>query len=331
LSVLVSVGNAVIDVTARVPALPERGGDVLATSSGLRVGGAGFNVLVAAARQGLAGRYAGAHGTGPLGELVRAALQREGIGVLLPPVPGADTGFDVALTDAGGERTFITAVGAEAQLSADRLAAVAVSPDDLVHVAGYALVHEGSREAIAGWLATLPAETLVLFDPGPLAGDIPPGILAAVMRRATWWSGTLAEAAAATGMTEGGADPVTAAQTLARRLAAGAVTSLATRSATRSDTGSAMGVIVRLGAAGCVILAPGAEPVHVPGIAVEVVDSNGAGDAHVGAFLAALAAGAHPLEAARRAGACAALTVTRPGPATSPSRADVDALLASGR
>jgi sugar/nucleoside kinase (ribokinase family) len=315
---LISVGNAIVDVTARVAALPERGGDVLARSSGLSVGGSGFNVLVAAARQGVAVRFGGAHGTGPFGELVRAALQREGIGVLIPPVPDVDTGFDVALTDAGGERTFITAVGAEAQLTADRLAAVTVVPGDLVHVSGYALLHEPSREAIAGWLERLPPECVVLVDPGPLWRGIPAPVLAVVRRRASWWSCNLDEAAASTGLVSAG--PVSGGLEGARRLAA----------ESRAEGGAGMGVVVRLGADGCVILAPGAEPVHVPGFAVEVLDSNGAGDAHVGAFLAALAAGQHPIAAVRRANACAALAVTRSGPATAPTAAEVDALLASG-
>ncbi|GAB3029702.1 hypothetical protein GCM10027052_02130 [Parafrigoribacterium mesophilum] len=348
---LISVGNAVVDLTARIPALPERGGDVLATSSGPSVGGAGFNVLVAAARQGLAGRYGGAHGTGPFGELVRAALQREGIGVLLPPVPGADTGFDVALTDAGGERTFITAVGAESQLGASRLAAVSVAPGDLVHVSGYSLVHEVSRDAIAGWLPALPAETLVLFDPGPLGRDIPAGIYSAVLRRATWFSGTLAEAVTAiraatgegqateiaagtagtaTGAGVGTADTVQAAMAAARQLADRPAPAPSRDVSAGRGVMARRGVIVRLGADGCVLAVSGAEPVHVPGFPVEVRDSNGAGDAHVGAFLAALAAGQHPLEAARRANACAALAVTRWGPATSPTGAEVNALLASG-
>jgi sugar/nucleoside kinase (ribokinase family) len=325
---LISVGNAIVDVTARVAALPERGGDVLARSSGLSVGGSGFNVLVAAARQGVAVRFGGAHGTGPFGELVRAALQREGIGVLIPPVPDVDTGFDVALTDAGGERTFITAVGAEAQLTADRLAAVTVVPGDLVHVSGYALLHEPSREAIAGWLERLPPECVVLVDPGPLWRGIPAPVLAVVRRRASWWSCNLDEAAASIGLASTGlvsaglvsAEPVSAGLEAARRLAA----------ESRAEGGAGMGVIVRLGADGCVILVPGAEPVHVPEFAVEVLDSNGAGDAHVGAFLAALAAGQHPIAAVRRANACAALAVTRSGPATAPTAAEVDALLASG-
>jgi sugar/nucleoside kinase (ribokinase family) len=254
---LISVGNAIIDVPARVPALPERGGDVLAHSSGLSVGGSGFNVLVAAARQGVAVRFGGAHGTGPFGELVRAALQREGIGVLIPPVPDVDTGFDVALTDAGGERTFITAVGAEAQLTADRLAAVTVVPGDLVHVSGYALLHEPSREAIAGWLERLPPDCVVLVDPGPLWRGIPAPVLAVVRRRASWWSCNLDEAAASTGLVSAGlvsAEPVSAGLGAARRLAA----------ESRAEGGAGMGVVVRLGADGCVILAPGGEAVHVP-------------------------------------------------------------------
>jgi sugar/nucleoside kinase (ribokinase family) len=61
--------------------------------------------------------------------------------------------------------------------------------------------------------------------------------------------------------------------------------------------------------------------------AVTAVDSTGAGDAHSGAFLAALADGLPPLDAAARANAAAAFAVTRPGPATSPTRAELDAWL----
>jgi sugar/nucleoside kinase (ribokinase family) len=309
---LISVGNVVIDITARVPELPQRGGDVLGLSTGPSPGGSGFNVLVAARRQGLPAAYGGAHGTGPFGELARAALQREGIAILQPPVPDVDTGFDVAITDAGGERTFITAVGAEARLTLEHLTAVLVSPRDLVHVSGYGLLREPGRDAITGWLGRLPPTCVVLVDPGPLGHDIPAGIVDAVRLRADWWSCNRAEAVAATGVSD--------AAEACLRLSAGP----------GHESGSGVGVIVRLGRDGCLVLVPGGEPVPVPGFAVDVRDSNGAGDAHIGAFLAALATGQHPLDAALRANACAALAVTRPGPATAPTRAEVDALLASG-
>ena len=68
---------------------------------------------------------------------------------------------------------------------------------------------------------------------------------------------------------------------------------------------------------------------RVPGFDVSVVDTNGAGDAHAGAFLAALAAGFPRAQAARRANAAAAIAVTRAGPATGPTASELDAFLAS--
>jgi sugar/nucleoside kinase (ribokinase family) len=56
------------------------------------------------------------------------------------------------------------------------------------------------------------------------------------------------------------------------------------------------------------------------------VDTNGAGDTHCGVLAAELLQGATLLDAAVRANAAAALSVTRPGPATAPGRAEITAL-----
>ena len=58
----------------------------------------------------------------------------------------------------------------------------------------------------------------------------------------------------------------------------------------------------------------------VPGFAVDAVDTNGAGDTHIGAFISALAQGATPFDAARYANAAAAISVTRHGGASAPTR-----------
>ena len=50
MSRLVHVGQVIVDIVMYVPHLPERGGDVLASSGGTEVGG-GFNVLTAAMRR----------------------------------------------------------------------------------------------------------------------------------------------------------------------------------------------------------------------------------------------------------------------------------------
>jgi sugar/nucleoside kinase (ribokinase family) len=65
----------------------------------------------------------------------------------------------------------------------------------------------------------------------------------------------------------------------------------------------------------------------VPGFVVESVDTNGAGDCHVGAFAARLALGRPPLEAALWANAAAAMSVTKHGPATGPTLLELEAFL----
>jgi hypothetical protein len=152
---LVFAGQAIVDVVLRVPALPERGGDVIATSAEITTGG-GFNVMAAAARQGLPVLYAGGHGTGPWGDLVRAALAAEGITILRPADPGRDTGFDVALVEPDGERTFATHLGAETLNGG--WPGIPVAQGDVVYLSGYGLPR----------ISPLPSAAQVFGDPGPL-------------------------------------------------------------------------------------------------------------------------------------------------------------------
>jgi sugar/nucleoside kinase (ribokinase family) len=310
---LVFAGEAIVDLLMWVPALPERGGDMLAGSSAVQVGG-GFNIMAAAARQGLPVVYTGGHGTGPWGDKVRAALEAEGIAVLRPPDRDADTGFDVALVEADGERTFVTSLGAESLRAPGSWDGVQLWPGDAVYVSGYGLVPPESGPVLGAWAAGLPPGVLLFLDPGPLVADIPADVLDQVLNRCDWYSCNQREAA----ILVGESDPVEAARLLARR------------------TGRA-GVIVRAGPEGCVVALRVAGPADqvglslslIPAPAVVAVDTTGAGDAHSGVFLAGLAGGLAPAGAAWRANAAAALTVTRSGPAVSPSLAELDEFLAS--
>ena len=305
---LLHLGNVVVDIVVTVPALPERGGDVLASRAAAAAGG-GFNVMAAAARQGLRAAYAGAHGTGPFGSLARAALAEEGIEVIQPAKAGLDTGFVLTMVEAGGERTFLTSRGAEAALTAADLDRVSPAARDAIYLSGYGLVHDSNRAALLGWLARLGVGQVVFFDPGPLVGSIPAAALTAVLARADWLTCNAREAGILTGL----ADPRAAAAALARRV---------------GSVGQAR-VLVRTGPDGCLIARPGDEVVAVPGFKVGAVDTNGAGDAHSGAFIAALGAGAAAAAAARSANAAAALSVTRRGPATAPTREELAQFLAS--
>ncbi len=305
---LLHLGNVVVDIVLTVPALPERGGDVLASQAQTAVGG-GLNVMAAAARQGLRAAYAGAHGTGPFGTLARAAMEEEGIGIIQPAKADLDTGFVLTIVEAGGERTFLTSRGAEATLTAGDLDPVRPGTRDAIYLSGYSLVHDSNRAALLGWLARLGNGHMTLFDPGPLVGSIPAGALATVLGRADWLTCNEREAAILTGT----ADAHAAAAVLAGR----------------ASRDGRPWVLVRTGPDGCLIGRPDAGVVHVPGFRVDVLDTNGAGDAHSGAFIAALAGGAAEVAAARSANAAAALSVTKRGPATSPTGPELARFLAT--
>jgi sugar/nucleoside kinase (ribokinase family) len=299
---LVCAGEAIVDLLMRVPSLPEQGGDLLATSSGVAVGG-GFNVMAAAARQGLPVQYAGGHGTGPWGDLVRSALTSEKIDILRARDPRADTGFDVALVEPAGERTFVTSLGAESLPAPGGWGVIPAGPGDAVYVSGYGLAAPGSGAVLGAWAAALPAGVTLFVDPGPLVASIAPAVLTPVAARTDWWSSNQREATLLTGASE----PAEAARRLRGRM-------------------PRAGVLVRAGAAGCVVAHDG-QSAGIPAPAVNAVDTTGAGDAHTGVFLAALAGGLPPDQAAARANAAAALSTTRAGPATAPGRDELDTFL----
>lgn len=306
MSRLLHSGQVIVDLVMSLDTLPATGGDVLANSASFEAGG-GFNVMAAARRNGLPVVYLGRHGTGRFGDLARAAMQAEGIEMALAASDDKDTGLCVSLTEATTERTFISHIGAEGDLLAQDLANAVPGDDDYVYVSGYSLLLEGKAKALLDWLLALPRQITVVFDPGPLVKAPDSALMVALLPRIDIWTSNGPEALAFTGASD----------------LAGALLKL--NEHLPADTL----LVVRDGPNGCWISRNG-QGEHVPGFKVKAVDSNGAGDAHAGVFIAGLANGLAPAVAARRANAAAALAVTRWGPATSPGTAEVDALLSEG-
>jgi ribokinase len=249
--------------------------------------GGGFNVMAAAARSGARVLYAGSHGTGGLGDLARAALAAEGVELAHEPMSEVDTGVVVVLVDGTGERTFATGTGAEGRLRAELLDRVLPKNDDVVYVSGYSLLHEINRTALLGWLPRLPGSR-ILFDPGPLVASINQEALRTILSTVDVLSCNAREAEVL-----GQLPPV---------------------------------AVIRDGAKGCRVHENG-RITDVPGFPVDAVDTNGAGDTHCGVLAAELLRGSTLLDAAMRANAAAALSVTRRGPATAPVREEIDELV----
>ncbi len=301
---LFTLDTVMVDVVLVIDALPSRGGDAVASRHLVGAGG-GYNVMSAAARQGMAVVYAGQVGTGPFADIVYAALAGEGV---VTPIAGDrehDAGLCVVLVDRDGERTFATAPGAETLLDRGALDGLDVVAGDYVFLSGYSLVYERIGTSVTRWVVDLDDDVIVSFDPGPRVADIRPSWRTAVLERADWLLTNAAEARA-----------IAPRATLDESLAV--LTGMTGR----------RGVVVHDGAAGCVVACRGEAPWRVAPFATHVVDTNGAGDVHDGVFLAALAGGAEPVVAARWANAAASIAISRVGPATCPTRDEIRGLVA---
>ncbi|MEO6019126.1 MAG: PfkB family carbohydrate kinase [Knoellia sp.] len=300
---VIHTAQALVDVVVEVPSLPRRGGNVMAPQPKEYAGGA-VNILIAAARQGAQCVHAGAAGTGPHGDLIREALAAEGVTVSSPVVPDLDTGICVVMLEPTAERTFVTTQAAERNISVESLQTSKPQGGDLVCVSGYSLTG-ATRDPLLQWLAGLPKGVEVVLDPGAIFAELDDKIREQMLALTTVWTGNAEESEALTGE----ADIVVAAPKCVDHLPQGAV------------------AIARDGPEGCAVHADG-ETTDLDGFPQKAVDTNGAGDTHTGVLVACRAAGMPWVESARRANAGGAIKVTRRGPATAPTAAEIDDFLA---
>ena len=312
---VVLMGQILVDLAVRGEALPSPGGDVWAVDEGMHVGG-GFNALVAARRMGAEAVSLSPIGDGPYSSLIQAALTREGIADLGPRIAGIDNGFCIAFTDHTGERTFISTKGAETMAPASAWAGFVrtMHPGDVLYIDGYLMDHPTNREAAEAALRALPEGVRVLLDVSPVIG-IPSalpsdGVIVSMNHREAQ---EIAQQSGDSSVRDRCREP---------REAARAMLSLLGRP-----------VLVRAGAEGAYVASPSEEatsaccqdPTRVPTPRVDAIDTNGAGDAHSGVLAASLAQGI-PLERALLLANCAgALSTTVVGPASCPTRSQIEA------
>lgn len=299
------LSGMVVDIVHRVDHLPKPGEEVEARDFMITPGG-GFNAMVAARRLKAPTTYGGSLGTGVFADMAAHALTELNIPAAGKGRAATDQGSCVVLVHANGERSFITHHGAERHLTVEHLNALGAQQYAYALLSGYTLYKAESARVMVPWLSSLPRPPLLVFDPGPTVAEIAPDALQPALDRADWISANLHEA-----------------QYLTKA-------STAAEAAAQLSKGRT-GALVRVGAEGC-WLADGLGSRHIPGFAVNAIDSNGAGDTHAGACIAALMAAASPDQAATIANAAAALSTTKLGPATAPGWADIIALLeATGR
>ena len=305
---VVLMGQILVDRVLQGARPIHGGGSEWARDGGTHVGG-GFNALVAARRMGAEAISLSPIGAGPHASMIEAALAREGIVDAGPRVDGMDNGFCVAMIGHDAERTFISTKGAETMTPETAWADFVrtMNPGDVLYIDGYLMDHPANREAAEAALRVLPEGVRVLLDVSPVIG-IPESLPAhhAIISMNSVEARAIAKQSRLDGYLPFDSLSCRLAQTLGR------------------DT------LIRLGASGA-YFARSASPdsetsaAHIPTPTVDAVDTNGAGDAHTGVLAASLALGI-PLERGLVLANCAgALASTVPGPASCPTREDIEA------
>lgn len=286
---ILNIGSINWDRVYNVDHFPQPGETLSSLSSSVGLGGKGLNQSIAILRSGGDVRHLGAVGAGDAS--VRNALAAEGLSLdLVEGIDGCETGSALILVDRTGENLIVLDPGANHRI-----------PERLV------------REAVEG-----------MARPGWALFQNETNILASGVRIARKAGLRVAVAAA----------PFDAAAVLPvldqiDLLAVNEIEFHQLSEAAGGDANlpEALALLITLGADGAEYRAAG-ETARVDAFRVEVVDTTGAGDTVLGAFLARFDLGASVEEALRYAMAAGALQVTRPGAAPAiPTVAEVEAFL----
>lgn len=302
---IVSVGDLVLDVIlpVRLPVQPAQHQETPLRR--VEPGGAG-NFMIAARRMGLSVSAAGAVGADVFGTLILDALTAEGVDVsCVVREPGSTSTLVIVLTDQGsGEHTFIGNYGQGPDVAYPPALDGVIARADALFVQGYTLsehrVVAMARRAIE---RARQVGVPVLLDAGPFMAYVAPDLRE--------WAVTQS---AVLLMTE---DEVPL-------VAEGRSGSEAWRAVLAAGPEL---LVIKRGAAGCTLVT--AESTEdVPGFAVPVTDTVGAGDCFDAAFVAGLLHRLPWRQCARLANAMGAAVVQRVGAGrNAPPCADVLALL----
>jgi len=293
------VGAANIDLISYVPRLPEMGETLHGTEFRMGYGGKGANQAVMAAKLGADVTMVTKLGKDVFGDGTLENFRTMGIDTRFVTVTEeASSGVAPIFVDPSGNNAIVIVTGAndlitEAEIE-DARAAMAASG---VVVCQLEVPVETTRLALRA--ARAEGVTTVL-NPAPARSDLPDELLAL----SDVFCPNQSEAALLTGRRVDTVDEAAAVAEVLRARGPGAV-------------------VITLGEAGCLV-ADGDGVEHVEGVAVDAVDSTGAGDAFVGALAYFLARGDALRDGARWANRVAALSVLGQGTQTSfPDRADL--------
>lgn len=258
------MGSAILDVILTLPSLPKSGEDVFGKQIENFIGGCAYNVANIIKRYGVKYDLMVPIGNGPNGRRIHEQFVEDGHSIIINDNQ-EDNGWCLSIVEEGGERTFITVPGVEHHWKSEWFFDVDINAYDYIYLSGYAF--EGrSASVVLERLNGKAKKAKIIFDPSPRAPYLDKDQLHNLFQLNTMVHCNSSELEALTGTSE--------IKEGVRKL---------------YEITSAP-VIVTLGGEGTIYFTEDGfgkckETPATP------VDTIGAGDAHMGGFIAGLAAG----------------------------------------
>jgi sugar/nucleoside kinase (ribokinase family) len=306
---IIVLGDINVDIMGRVRAWPKPGEDCLAQKVEIRCGGVGANCAFGLERWGAEAPLVGCVGQDIFGDYALETLRAHRVDVCsVQRSSAAMTGIFYINVTPDGERTFFGGRGANASLRVPRRAFALSTGAAAAHIAGHSFLDRGPENAARHLIKAIHArEGWVSLDVGMEPSKAIPQKILQMARSVDILLVSLDEAAALTGTR----DPF--------------------RAFAKLRKAAAREVVLKVGRRGCLVSEDG-HPVLVPSFSVRAVDSTGAGDAFVAAFLQARLRGWPVIEGAIAANAAGALATTAVGAGQNlPGQREVAALLSAQR
>ena len=281
---VVVVGSTMIDLTAYASRIPRSGETLVGERFQMGFGGKGANQAVMARLLDAEVVMVNCLGDDAYGDMTVDNFATFGIDTThVYRMPGA-SGVAPIWVEPDGSNRIIIIPGANHELTADQAArSVRETPDAAVVVGQLEIPQEVTA---AAFTAAREAGAITILNPAPAAP-----LSDHILELSDWLIPNEVEFEMLTGVPPDSDD---------------ALTGFARETATR--------LVVTLGDEGSALVSPELDRViRIRPPRVDPVDTTGAGDAFVGAFMVGLASGLNERDAVRLGNACAADSVTRPG------------------
>lgn len=253
------LGAAIVDIIMKIPKLPKSGEDVLCTERKVTVGGCAYNVANILRGFNVEHDLFVPIGSGMYADIIRKTLNEDGYDVLISDSE-MDNGYCLCLVEDDGERTFITVKGIEGLHKKEWFNSLNMSKYENIYVAGYQLC-EDKDDIIANWLIEQKGKN-IFFAPGPVINDIDKNTMRKIFSTNPILHLNEKEALDFT-KKDNVEESILSLYELTKNI-----------------------VFVTVGERGTVFY-DGKEIVYIKGETVNVVDTIGAGDSHIGAIISA--------------------------------------------